>query len=107
MSSWLVPSSFNCIDWFLLPPATDALIDLVSRVTKGRFIGDPSHVYEQLEIHRQGEGEGAVEEEVVVSMINTACIKVNMKGCRIRFKTKSHGHTCHLSVQYCKTRQSV
>ncbi|AWP19882.1 putative radial spoke head protein 9 -like [Scophthalmus maximus] len=60
--------SFNCIDWFLLPPATDALIDLVSRVTKGRFIGDPSHVYEQLEIHRQGEGEGAVEEEVVTTV---------------------------------------
>ncbi|XP_023286065.1 radial spoke head protein 9 homolog [Seriola lalandi dorsalis] len=55
--------SFNCIDWFLLPPATESMIDEVSRAAKTRFIGDPSYVYEHLEIRRRG-GDEAEEEEV-------------------------------------------
>ncbi|XP_018551686.1 LOW QUALITY PROTEIN: radial spoke head protein 9 homolog [Lates calcarifer] len=60
--------SFNCMDWFLLPPATDSMIDEVSRAAKGRFTGDPSYVYEHLEIRRQGEGDEAEEEEVVTKV---------------------------------------
>ncbi|XP_059213174.1 radial spoke head protein 9 homolog [Centropristis striata] len=56
--------SFNCMDWFLVPPATDSMIEEVSKAAKGRFIGDPSYVYAQLQIRRQGEGDDAVEEEV-------------------------------------------
>ncbi|KAG7220770.1 hypothetical protein INR49_032013 [Caranx melampygus] len=55
--------SFNCMDWFLLPPATKSVIDEVSRAAKTRFIGDPSYVYEHLEIRKQG-GDEAEEEEV-------------------------------------------
>lgn len=51
------------MDWFLLPPATDSMILDVSKAAQGRFIGDPSFVYEYLEIHRQGDR----EEEAVVS----------------------------------------
>ncbi|XP_039980640.1 radial spoke head protein 9 homolog [Xiphias gladius] len=61
--------SFNCMDWFLLPDATDSMIDKVSRAAKSRFIGDPSYVYERLEIRRRGEGDEA-EEEVVAAKVN-------------------------------------
>lgn len=64
------------MDWFLLPPATDSMIEEVSKAAKGRFMGDPSYVYEHLEIRRQGESDDAIEEEVVVSGINT-CVVVN------------------------------
>ncbi|KAM7368040.1 hypothetical protein PAMP_014293 [Pampus punctatissimus] len=60
--------SFNCMDWFLLPPATHSMIEDVSKAAKGRFIGDPSYVYEHLEIQRQGEEDEAVEEEVVTKV---------------------------------------
>ncbi|KAM7395563.1 hypothetical protein PAMA_007028 [Pampus argenteus] len=60
--------SFDCMDWFLLPPATHSMIEDVSKATKGRFIGDPSYVYEHLEIQRQGEGDEAVEAEVVTKV---------------------------------------
>ena len=56
-------SSFNCVDWFLLPTATEPLIDQVSIAAKGRFTGDPSHVYE----HIRSRG-GDEEDEVVVSI---------------------------------------
>nr|XP_020494502.1 radial spoke head protein 9 homolog [Labrus bergylta] len=56
--------SFNCMDWFLLPPATDSMREEVSRGAKGRFIGDPSHVYEHHEILRQGKK----DEEVVTKV---------------------------------------
>ncbi|KAG9275454.1 radial spoke head protein 9 homolog [Astyanax mexicanus] len=39
--------SQDCIDWYLLPPATETLIDEVAVAAKGRFMGDPSHKYEQ------------------------------------------------------------
>ncbi|XP_070705215.1 radial spoke head protein 9 homolog [Pempheris klunzingeri] len=58
--------SFNCMDWFLLPPATDSMIEEVSRAAKGRFIGDPSYVYEH--VGRQAESKDAAEEEVVTKV---------------------------------------
>ncbi|XP_070782287.1 radial spoke head protein 9 homolog [Enoplosus armatus] len=60
--------SFNCVDWFLLPPATDSMIEEVSKAAKGRFIGDPSHVYEHPGIRRQEERDGVVEKEVVTKV---------------------------------------
>ncbi|XP_060948035.1 radial spoke head protein 9 homolog [Limanda limanda] len=59
--------SLNCVDWFLLPPATGPLIDQVSSAAKGRFTGDPSHVYENREMRRRGDGD---EEEEVVTKAN-------------------------------------
>ncbi|XP_037606754.1 radial spoke head protein 9 homolog [Sebastes umbrosus] len=56
--------SFNCMDWFLLPPATDSMIKDVSRAAKCRFIGDPSHVYEHLQTNGQ---EGTADEVTKVS----------------------------------------
>lgn len=53
--------SFNCMDWYLLPPATEAMCKEVSEAAKGRFIGDPSYVYEHVEMKRKGEGSDAVE----------------------------------------------
>lgn len=64
-------SSFNCMDWHLLPHATEALIAEVDVAAKGRFIGDPSYTYEHTEIRHRGEGDDAVEEEVMVSQRNT------------------------------------
>ncbi|KAK2856346.1 hypothetical protein Q5P01_005081 [Channa striata] len=57
--------SFNCTDWFLLPAVTDHMINEVSMAVKGRFVGDPSYVYEQLEIRKKGEGDDPEEEEIV------------------------------------------
>uniref|UniRef100_UPI00398E7860 radial spoke head protein 9 homolog n=1 Tax=Pristiophorus japonicus TaxID=55135 RepID=UPI00398E7860 len=37
--------SLNCLDWMLLSPATDEMI-AKSMLVKGRFLGDPSHEYE-------------------------------------------------------------
>ncbi|TDH00301.1 hypothetical protein EPR50_G00187100 [Perca flavescens] len=56
--------SFNCMDWFLLPPATESMKEKVSKI-KSRFIGDPSFVYEHIEIRRQGERDDATEEVVI------------------------------------------
>lgn len=50
------------MDWFLLPPATESMIQDVSLAAKGRFTGDPSHVYEHVKPPKQGD-----PEEVVVS----------------------------------------
>ncbi|KAL7388386.1 hypothetical protein ABVT39_012858 [Epinephelus coioides] len=58
--------SFNCMDWFLLPPATDSMMEEVSKAAKCRFTGDPSHVYEHRDILRQGEK----DEEEVVTKVN-------------------------------------
>lgn len=60
--------SLDCVTWGLLPQATQAIREQCS-VVKGRFIGDPSHEYEHVEIKRIGEGEDATEEE------NTIMIK--------------------------------
>ncbi|XP_029903572.1 radial spoke head protein 9 homolog isoform X2 [Myripristis murdjan] len=63
--------SFNCVDWFLLPPATDAMIEEVSKAAQGRFMGDPSFKYEHVETHRQGgEAEAAEEEDEVTIKVS-------------------------------------
>lgn len=54
--------SIDCVTWGLLPQATQAIREQCS-VVKGRFLGDPSHEYEHVEIKRIGEGEDATEEE--------------------------------------------
>lgn len=56
------------MDWYLLPSVTDSMAAEVAVAAKGRFIGDPSYVYEHVETHREGGGDKDVkEEEVVVS----------------------------------------
>ncbi|KAM9355002.1 radial spoke head protein 9 homolog [Pholidichthys leucotaenia] len=47
--------SFNCMDWFLLPPATESMMEEVSAAAKGRFTGDPSYVYEGRKEYGDGE----------------------------------------------------
>lgn len=56
--------SLNCMDWHLLPPATESMVVEVSKAAKGCFMGDPSHQYEHVETRRRGEG----DEEVVVKV---------------------------------------
>ncbi|CAJ1077151.1 LOW QUALITY PROTEIN: radial spoke head protein 9 homolog [Xyrichtys novacula] len=58
--------SFNCMDWFLLPPATDSMMEEVSRAAGGFFTGDPSFVYEHVEIRQRADGD---EEEEVVTKV--------------------------------------
>ncbi|XP_028997821.1 radial spoke head protein 9 homolog isoform X2 [Betta splendens] len=60
--------SLNCMNWFLLPPASDSMINDVFKAAKGRFVGDPSHVYEHIEVRRRGEGEDAEVEEIVTKV---------------------------------------
>ncbi|KAF7666553.1 hypothetical protein LDENG_00101520 [Lucifuga dentata] len=55
--------SFNCMDWFLLPTVTDSMIEEVSKAAKGRFIGDPSYVYEHVDADASEEEEIKVNEE--------------------------------------------
>lgn len=83
---WFVSCSLNCVDWFLLPPASDSVISEVSKAAKGRFIGDPSYVYEHSEVVRRGEGDEAQEEEIVVSVIKQ--IKSKGEALRVRVRTK-------------------
>ncbi|XP_034555110.1 radial spoke head protein 9 homolog [Notolabrus celidotus] len=54
--------SFNCMDWFLLPPATDSMTEEVNRAARGRFTGDPS--FEHVGIKNQGDR----DEEVVTKV---------------------------------------
>ena len=61
-----VVGSLNCMEWSLLPPATEEMVTPTS-VVKGRFMGDPSHEYEHTELQKVNEGEKVFEEEVVVS----------------------------------------
>ncbi|XP_062407008.1 radial spoke head protein 9 homolog [Sardina pilchardus] len=60
--------SFDCMDWDLLPPPTDEMIAEVNTAASGRFMGDPSHEYEHTETRRHGEGDEAVEEDIVVKV---------------------------------------
>ncbi|XP_078398849.1 radial spoke head protein 9 homolog [Cetorhinus maximus] len=46
--------SFNCMDWKLLPPATNKMIER-SMMVKGRFIGDPSHEYGSITVKKTDE----------------------------------------------------
>ncbi|KAM7136285.1 radial spoke head protein 9 homolog isoform 10-T10 [Molossus nigricans] len=57
--------SLNCMEWSLLPPATEEMMVQTS-VVKGRFMGDPSHEYEHTELQKVNEGDKVFEEEVVV-----------------------------------------
>ncbi|XP_017200641.1 radial spoke head protein 9 homolog isoform X2 [Oryctolagus cuniculus] len=59
--------SLNCVEWSLLPPATEEMAAQTA-VVKGRFMGDPSHEYEHTELQRVNEGDKAFEEEVVVQI---------------------------------------
>lgn len=61
-----VVGSLNCMEWSLLPPATEEM-ETQTSVVKGRFMGDPSHEYEHTELQKVNEGEKVFEEEVVVS----------------------------------------
>lgn len=61
-----VVGSLNCMEWSLLPPATEEMVVQTS-VVKGRFMGDPSHEYEHTELQKTNEGDKVFEEEVVVS----------------------------------------
>ncbi|KAL6037644.1 hypothetical protein STEG23_020025 [Scotinomys teguina] len=56
--------SLNCIEWSLLPPATEEMIAQTA-VVNGRFMGDPSHEYEHTELQKVNEGEKVFDEEVV------------------------------------------
>ncbi|XP_072297369.1 radial spoke head protein 9 homolog [Eucyclogobius newberryi] len=58
--------SFNCLDWYLLPPSTDSMVQEVSKAARGHFMGDPSHVYEHVE--RQSKGEEAEAEDLVIKV---------------------------------------
>ncbi|XP_051974970.1 radial spoke head protein 9 homolog [Xyrauchen texanus] len=60
--------SLNCMDWHLLPPATESMIADVALAAQGRFTGDLSHEYEHTETRTQGEGDEAIEEEVTVKV---------------------------------------
>ncbi|XP_076862444.1 radial spoke head protein 9 homolog isoform X2 [Brachyhypopomus gauderio] len=60
--------SFNCMDWHLLPPATEAMTAEVAVAAKGRFVGDPSHEYEHTEIQHHSEGDETLEEVVTVKV---------------------------------------
>ncbi|XP_035534094.1 radial spoke head protein 9 homolog [Morone saxatilis] len=89
--------SFNCMDWLLLPPVTDSMVEEVSKAAKGRFIGDPSYVYEHFEIHRQGEMD---EEEVATKVKEESRLAVTVHQIdeqvsvapRGAFVKSPHGH---------------
>ncbi|XP_021115412.1 radial spoke head protein 9 homolog isoform X2 [Heterocephalus glaber] len=54
--------SLNCIEWSLLPPATEERATQMAMV-KGRFMGDPSHEYEHTEFQKM-----TAEDDVVVQV---------------------------------------
>uniref|UniRef100_A0A8C6WQK5 Radial spoke head protein 9 homolog n=1 Tax=Neogobius melanostomus TaxID=47308 RepID=A0A8C6WQK5_9GOBI len=60
--------STNCMDWCLLPPATDSMIKEVSKAAKGRFVGDPTYVYEHVEMMRKRDGEEIAAEQVLTKV---------------------------------------
>ncbi|XP_032958762.1 radial spoke head protein 9 homolog isoform X3 [Rhinolophus ferrumequinum] len=59
--------SLNCVEWSLLPPATEEMAAQTA-VVKGRFLGDPSHEYEHTELQTVNDGDKVFEEEVVVQI---------------------------------------
>uniref|UniRef100_A0A673NPK1 Radial spoke head protein 9 homolog n=1 Tax=Sinocyclocheilus rhinocerous TaxID=307959 RepID=A0A673NPK1_9TELE len=59
-------NSLNCMDWHLLPLATESMIADVALAAQGRFTGDPSHEHTEMRI--KGEGDDATEEEVTVKV---------------------------------------
>ncbi|XP_069464876.1 radial spoke head protein 9 homolog [Ambystoma mexicanum] len=59
--------SLNGIDWSLLPPATEEIVEQCSGV-KGRFMGDPAHEYEYTVKKMMGEGDAAYVENITVAV---------------------------------------
>ncbi|KAM5263486.1 radial spoke head protein 9 homolog isoform 2-T2 [Ctenodactylus gundi] len=57
--------SMNCMEWSLLPPATEEMM-VQTAVVKGRFMGDPSHEYEHTEIQKVKDGDKTFDDEVVI-----------------------------------------
>ncbi|XP_078254950.1 radial spoke head protein 9 homolog [Rhinoraja longicauda] len=57
--------SFNCMEWKLLPPATDEMIARSTQV-KGRFMGDPSHEYEKALVKKENEEQVTQDTEIKV-----------------------------------------
>ncbi|KAM8831596.1 radial spoke head protein 9 homolog [Spinachia spinachia] len=68
--------SFDCVDWFLLPSATESMIQEVSVVAKRRFVGDPSYVYEHVEM--SGGQDGAVDSPVVAKVSEESRLAVTV-----------------------------
>ncbi|XP_057350374.1 radial spoke head protein 9 homolog isoform X4 [Manis pentadactyla] len=68
-------ASLNCMEWSLLPPATEEMLVQTS-VVKGRFIGDPSHQYEHTELQKVNEGDKVFEEVVVQIKEETRLVSV-------------------------------
>lgn len=67
--------SLNCMEWSLLPPATEEMLVQTSMV-KGRFMGDPSHLYEHTELQKVNEGDKVFEEVVVQIKEETRLVSV-------------------------------
>ncbi|XP_038654946.1 radial spoke head protein 9 homolog isoform X2 [Scyliorhinus canicula] len=65
--------SSNCMDWKLLPPATDEMIERSMHV-KGRFLGDPSHEYDPITV-KTGDEEADLELRVKEEERLTATIE--------------------------------
>lgn len=60
------------------------MIEEVSKAAKGRFMGDPSYVYEHLEIRREGER----EDEAVVSRPMIKSVHLLIMSCQKNSKAK-------------------
>nr|CAB3265811.1 RSP9 uncharacterized protein LOC100179789 [Phallusia mammillata] len=59
--------SLNCVDWHLLPPASEAMKEKAA-VVRGRLMGDPSYEYEHTDVRRVKDGEEYTEEEVTIQI---------------------------------------
>jgi len=59
--------STNCIDWHLLPVATEETQQKAA-ILRGRFMGDPSYEYEHTDVRRVRDGEEYTEEEVTIQL---------------------------------------
>ncbi|TRY90849.1 hypothetical protein DNTS_020873 [Danionella cerebrum] len=70
--------SLNCIEWHLLPPATESLMADVALAAKGRFTGDPAHEYEHTETRLVGDGDEKTEEEHTVKVIEASRLTVTI-----------------------------
>lgn len=62
---WVV-DSLNCVEWSLLPPATEEMIAQTAGL-RGRFQGDPSYEYESPE--RKEDSDRIYEDDSGVSAI--------------------------------------
>lgn len=74
------------MDWFLLPPATETMAQDVALCAKGRFIGDPSHVYE----HVLTLTEGQLDEVVVSRRMIQYRVPENKSMVGLNIKARAH-----------------